>query len=385
MIKVGIVTGELLLRSGSVRQVLELARGLQAHGCRPLIFTTRYAPATCFPELTAEVEIIALHRLKVPSKAPLPLRISEYLALARLIRHYSLDLLNPHDFPATWVAQLGRGSRPIVAMINDVNHLRKPHSLIARFDYRFLRHCNRLIVLDNRAARILKEIGIAASRVVRSGVNLRAFKPVIAKDQAKRRLGFNGRDFLIFVFGIFAPHRRFEDAILGLSQLGSSWQNLRLLISGSDFYAPKEADRIGLLVKELGLSAQVRIERRVLSEEELLLRYTAADCLIFPNVEQTWGLTVIEAMAVGRPVIVSRGCGVSEVLEDGKTALLVPPQSPEAIASAISRIARDPILARLLARQGHRLVRHHLSWEHYIGEMKTVFEDVLKERSGRGN
>ena len=75
--------------------------------------------------------------------------------------------------------------------------------------------------------------------------------------------------------------------------------------------------------------------------------------MLFPSVwDEPWGLVPLEAMAVGRPVVASGVGGTREYLEDGVNALTVPPADPEAIVSAVRRLATDPALREQLRRGG---------------------------------
>jgi glycogen(starch) synthase len=87
-------------------------------------------------------------------------------------------------------------------------------------------------------------------------------------------------------------------------------------------------------------------------------------------------------VACGRPVIVSTGCGVSEVLRDGVDALLVPPRRSDLIALCLGRLMDDAGLRRRLGEQGQRLVEGELSWRRYAERMLRVFEEALAERRG---
>src|SRR5205814_1327126 len=78
------------------------------------------------------------------------------------------------------------------------------------------------------------------------------------------------------------------------------------------------------------------------------------------------GVVLIEAMAYRIPVIGSAIGGITDIISDGKTGLLVPPEDPAAIAAAIERIATDPTLAERLALAGSQRVRERFGWDAII-------------------
>jgi glycosyltransferase involved in cell wall biosynthesis len=114
------------------------------------------------------------------------------------------------------------------------------------------------------------------------------------------------------------------------------------------------------------------------ADEEIGDFYCACDAFVFPNENQTWGLAVLEAMACGRPVLVSRGAAVHEVLTDGENALLFPPRDPDALAARIQELITEPALRTRIAQQGMSLVRAKFTWEQFAKQI----EDVCKELVG---
>jgi len=79
----------------------------------------------------------------------------------------------------------------------------------------------------------------------------------------------------------------------------------------------------------------------------------ASDILVFPSIAPHFGRPVIEAGAMGTPVVASRIGGVEELVEDGKTGLLVPPGDAVALADALHRLLMDPVTAKGMGANGH--------------------------------
>ena len=78
----------------------------------------------------------------------------------------------------------------------------------------------------------------------------------------------------------------------------------------------------------------------------------AADAIVLPSRWEGLPLVALEALAAGRPIVATAVRGLRELLDDGRTALLVPPENPEALAAAIRRVLDDAELARLLGQAG---------------------------------
>ncbi|MBA3877576.1 MAG: hypothetical protein C0498_11720 [Anaerolinea sp.] len=107
----------------------------------------------------------------------------------------------------------------------------------------------------------------------------------------------------------------------------------------------------------------------------------ALDVAVLPSYREAQGLTILEAMALSRPVVASNVGGIPEMIEDGRTGLLVPPHDPGALATAISRLLRDHPLADTLARAGHDLVHERFCVELMARAVETIYDEaVLAER-----
>jgi glycosyltransferase involved in cell wall biosynthesis len=107
----------------------------------------------------------------------------------------------------------------------------------------------------------------------------------------------------------------------------------------------------------------------------------AADVVVFPSTEPHFARPVIEAGAMGKPVVASRLGGVEEAVDDGRTGLLVPPGDPDALGDAIARVLGDPDAARRMGEAGYAasLRKHALGPS--LARLMDVYVSVL---DGRG-
>jgi L-malate glycosyltransferase len=91
---------------------------------------------------------------------------------------------------------------------------------------------------------------------------------------------------------------------------------------------------------------------------------------------------VLEYMAAGLPTIVSRAGGNTELIEDGVTGLLVPPENSPALSAALLKLLRDPELARQMALRGHEFTIRNFSFERLVGEVDALYTDLLQRDRG---
>lgn len=104
----------------------------------------------------------------------------------------------------------------------------------------------------------------------------------------------------------------------------------------------------------------------------------ALDVAVLPSYREAQGLSVLEAMALSRPVVASNVGGIPEMIEDGVTGLLVPPHDPDALAAAIIRLLRDHPFADILGRAGHDIVHEKFCVELMARAIETIYEEALR-------
>jgi glycosyltransferase involved in cell wall biosynthesis len=109
----------------------------------------------------------------------------------------------------------------------------------------------------------------------------------------------------------------------------------------------------------------------------------ALDIAVLPSYREAQGVSILEAMALGRPVIASDVGGIPEVVQHGRTGLLVPPRDPVALADAIVRLLLDHPLADVLGRAGHDLVHERFCIERMVRATETIYDEGAAQMARR--
>lgn len=98
---------------------------------------------------------------------------------------------------------------------------------------------------------------------------------------------------------------------------------------------------------------------------------------------EPFGRVLIEAMALGRPLIAPREGGPLEIVVDGETGLLVPPRDPRALAGAIDRLVADAGLRIRMGAAGRARVEAVFDIRHHVAAMEAIFDEMLARRQGK--
>lgn len=115
--------------------------------------------------------------------------------------------------------------------------------------------------------------------------------------------------------------------------------------------------------------------------QQLASWYGRASVFVMPSYYETFGISVVEAMAFGLPVVASSAGGLGEIVEDGVTGILVPPGDARALAAAIAELLRDPPLRLRMGSEGRQRVLAHFRTETVASTMLQVYGGFVRRRT----
>lgn len=115
------------------------------------------------------------------------------------------------------------------------------------------------------------------------------------------------------------------------------------------------------------------------NRSELARLYCEADLFVLPSRLETWGDVLLEAMAYYLPCIGVHSDAMGEIILDGETGLLVPPQDSEALAEALIRLLSDPLERTRMGQAGRRRVESSYTWDSVVARMSQVLNHSLKK------
>jgi phosphoheptose isomerase len=199
---------------------------------------------------------------------------------------------------------------------------------------------------------------------------------------AQREIGLRGSEWTVLQLGRMVPRKGVDTAIRGFARMVRQHgvQACMLVVGG----ASREPDVS--LTPEIGRLRQIAAEEAVLdhvhfigrrNRDELKYYYSAADVFISTPWYEPFGITPLEAMACGTPVIGARVGGIKHTVVDGVTGYLVPPRDPQAIADCLVDLYRNPAKLERFSQNSLRRVHDQFTWSKVSQSMADFYEQVL--------
>ncbi|WP_114835788.1 glycosyltransferase family 4 protein [Agrobacterium tumefaciens] len=295
--------------------------------------------------------------------------------LSREARHYDVICANSQKalFVCALAAKLSR--RPLVWILHDIVTDPAFSATNRRASLAFARLFAKLVAVNSEeTGRAFIEAGGEANKV---RIVYNGFDPARAKvyepgkaARLRAELGL-GPQPLVGLFGRLSEWKGqhvFLEAIAAM-------EGVQAVIVGGALFG-QEAYEAGIReqASSLGLDGRVRFLGFRSDVPELM---AAMDAVAHTSiVAEPFGRVVVEAMMCGRPVVATRGGGVTEIIRDGETGLLVPPGEPSALAAALGRVLSDPALAERLAQKGREDVSQRFSLEETCRSVSALLEEA---------
>ena len=356
-----------LARGGAETEVAALARGLQRRGWDVSVISM--LEPTAFRE-ELEAAGVAVFSLKMQPGVASPRGFLRLLALLREIRP---QVLHSHMFHANLLARLARLFYPAPALISTLHSIAESGRESGEIKWRDRLYratdslsdatvgvCQAVADRHSEAGAVLKK----RLRVIPNGVDTRVFRPdAERRERTRRELGL-GTEFAWLAVGRLMWKKGYETMLRAFAGEGRGL----LLIAGS---GPQERE-LEELAGELGVYARVLGARGDVPD-----LMAACDGFVQSSMVEGLPLALLEAAASGLPAVVSDAGGVSEVVLDGQTGLVVPLGNPQALGAAVGRLVEMPAEQR---RKMGEAAREHVvanfdrdvvvtRWEALYGEL----------------
>lgn len=373
---------------GPALHVTYLTEGLASRGYETTLVAGDVARGEESMERVAQAAGVEIVRVPGLSREPSPLRdLLAARTLARIIREVRPDVVHTHTAKAgavgRFAALVAARPRPVVVHTFHGHVLRGYFGTTGSRVYRAIetvlaRLSDRLVAVSPEVRDELVGLGVAPAskfEVIRLGIDL---EPRVRfegdRAEVRRRLGIPADTFLVGWFGRMTAVKRTDDLLTTLAALRGLGVDATLLLVGDGDDRPRLEERahaLGLARSCLFLGYQ----------EEVAPWYAICDAVVLTSANEGTPVTIIEALAAGKPVVVTDVGGVSDVVEEAVTGYLVPAGDTDALAERLRRIAADPPAAARMGAAGRDVVLDRYAVSRLVGDVDALYRRLLAERS----
>lgn len=302
--------------------------------------------------------------------------------LRRIIRTRRIDIVHSHDYKTNLLAWLLSKVEPITPLSTVhgwTGHSRREAWLYYPADKRVLARFPRLVAVSGDIRRELIRHGAKPDRVttILNGIDHRRFRRDPARTPEIRRvLGYGPEHLVVGAVGRAEPQKRFDLLVEAVASLVGTWPQLRLLIVGDG----SQRETLQAQVARLGLAGHVSLAGHRNDIPDL---HHAMDLFVQSSDYEGTPNAVLEAMALGTPVVATDVGGTAELIRDGVDGRIISPGSAQGLAAAIGAALANPDERRAHATHARHRVETVLSFEARMDALEAIYTE-LHERGHSG-
>jgi glycosyltransferase involved in cell wall biosynthesis len=324
--------------------------------------------------------------------APLLFSIRLVSWLRRSIKRF--DIVHIHGlyrFPVTYAAWQARRAR--------VPYLIRPHGSLdpflckqsrynlflkrvyeRLFDIPNLNHAAAIHYTAQKEAQLTTFLGLRAKPVVvPNGIDWGSYKELPLRGAFRGSLGLSAQTPLVLFLGRINFKKGLDLLVPAFSRVVEQYPGARLAIVGPDNEG--YGRKVRQWCEEYGIMNKVFFVD-YLGPEEVKQAYVDGEVFVLPSYTENFGMTVVEAMACGCPVVISDQVNIWREVQQEKAGLVVQ-LDPSKIASVICRVLSDKDAAGEMGRRGRVAARRRYSWPRIVDQMTQVYWEVIEETAVR--
>jgi len=240
-------------------------------------------------------------------------------------------------------------------------------------EYSTIRRANRIIVTTATYAATSRAVWRYNPAVIPNAVDLQRYRPENDGSAIRARHGIDQGESVVLFVGRMVEQKGIENLI----EAAKSVAYAKFLLVGGG----PELDSLRRLAARLGVAGRVIFTGQV-SGDDLPSYFAACDVFVLPSVSrlEAFGIVALEAMATGKPVVVSDIPGVREVIADGKEGLLADPVDPEDLGGKIRILLADDRKRSVMGRAGRETVERNFGVETVVDRIEALYRDLAANR-----
>jgi len=321
----------------------------------------------------------------------IPLSVSGYFhplllkRLAGFLRSHQVSLIHCHqskDLATVVPAMIFSRRRLPVILTKSVGSYIMKRDLFHRFTYS---HVSRVLAISSVIhGNVLSTTPVPPERVqtLHFPVDTERFDPdCVDPHTVRREYALGEKTPVVGFVGRFSPGKGHEELLAAAAILKQRYGNVRYLVAGEASYGEESYEgEIRALARRSGVDDMITFTGFRADIPEIM---AAMDLFVFPSHAEAFGMVLIEAMAMGRPVVSTNCDGVLDIVVDGVTGLYVEPGRGDQLATAIACLLDDPPLRERMGKAGRERAVRLFDRRAHLDEIEAIYETLASEGGGR--
>jgi glycosyltransferase involved in cell wall biosynthesis len=329
-----------------------------------------------FEQIVLRAAELAAPLVEIDDRGPFDPRV--VTQLLRICRRQKVAIWHGHDYKSNALGLLLRRFHPmkLVTTVHGWVKFTRRTPLYYSIDRFAMRYYDRVVAVsdDLHDRCLIAGIGEERCLVMKNAIDCQQYARTQTVAEAKRLLGIPPERFLIGAVGRLSAEKGFLLLIRAVDRLLRAGYDVALVIVG-------EGDQqAGLAAQIVQLDQSKRIQLLGYRADVLAI-YEAIDCFALSSLREGLPNVLLEAMAVGVPVVSSRVAGVPSVVSDNETGLLVAPGDENALFEKLQSLQADKSLQSKLGRAGQALIARDFSFQQRMERMAEVYNEVLETKA----
>ena len=197
--------------------------------------------------------------------------------------------------------------------------------------------------------------------------------------RVRGEFGYTNENIVVGFVGRFSPGKGHEELLQAAAVIAPARPGVRFLVAGEASAGEESYEQeIRRMSTSLGLDDRVTFAGFRRDVPDVMASF---DVLAFPSHAESFGVVLIEAMAMELPVVSTNCDGVVDIVVEGETGLYVPPRASNELAAALTRLIDDPALRRRFGLAGRKRVIELFDRRQQIDRLEKIYADVLAPSS----
>ncbi|NQT32164.1 MAG: glycosyltransferase [Candidatus Omnitrophica bacterium] len=298
------------------------------------------------------------------------------MKLSSSLKEARPDIVHTHSYFVNVAGRIAARMAGVPRVVTHIHNAYVHYSFLNCVIEKILSYFTDKIICCSEAVRnfaIKKEkINFSKLAVIYNGIDLQRFDHMPEKAVARRSLGINDDEILITSVASLTEKKGQKYLVEAAADIVKEHSNVKIMLVGKGPLKNKlEED-----ARRLNLSSSIVFLGVRHDIPEIL---GASDIFVLPSLVEGLSLAIIEAMAAGLAVVATNVGGNPEVVHDGITGTIIPPEDPEALSEAVKALLLDNRKLKTMGWDGRRVCREEFSQEIMIRKIEQLYDSLIKK------